>query len=186
MTTNQLINSEVIGEKDESLSPPEKFQFVLTGELLTENNSDFFRLENGVKFKVRRVIASSKPSGMANWQVVPTTDNDGQIVNLILDSCLSESALRTTPSSLLIEAGRIVEVAKKGDRIKVKVKRGGKQGFKNHPSRRQKGDENRSTLVHTCSYVRRLFTYSTGQISSRLNYRHANLKLPTFAIKVGK
>ncbi len=79
MTTNQLINSEVIAEKDESFSPREKFQFVLTGELLTENNAEFFRLENGVKFKVKRVIASSYPSGMANWQVVPTTDNDGQV-----------------------------------------------------------------------------------------------------------
>ncbi len=130
MTTNQLINSEVIGSKDESFSRREKFQFVLTGELLTENNSEFFRLENGVKFKVKRVIASSYPSGMANWQVVPTTDNDAQVVNLILEKSLSESALRTAPSSLLIEAGRIVEVSKKGDRIKVKVKREGNKHLK--------------------------------------------------------
>lgn len=120
MTTNQLINSEVIGSKDESFSPREKFQFVLTGELLTENNAEFFRLENGAKFKVKRVIASSYPSGMANWQVVPVTDNNGQVVNLILEKSLSESELLTAPSSLLIEAGRIVEVSKKGDRIKVK------------------------------------------------------------------
>ena len=44
MTTNQFINSEEISSFDESLSPPEKFQFVLTGELLTENNSEFFQL----------------------------------------------------------------------------------------------------------------------------------------------
>ncbi len=127
MTTNQLINSEVIAEKDESFSPREKFQFFLTGELLTENNAEFFRLENGVKFKVKRVIASSYPSGMANWQVVPTTDNDGQVVNLILEK---SSELLTAPSSLLIEVGRIVEVSKKGDRIKVKVKRQGNKDLK--------------------------------------------------------
>ena len=130
MTTNQFINSEVIGSFDESNSPREKFQFVLTGELLTENNSEFFQLENGFQLKVKRVIASSYPSGMANWQVTPTTNNDGQVVNLILDSPLSESAQQTAPSTLLIFEGRIVEVAKKGGRIKVKVKRQGSKDLK--------------------------------------------------------
>ena len=116
--------------KDSSSSPPEKFQFVLRGELLTENDAEVFRLENGLTFKVKRVIASSNPSGIANWQVVPTTNNDGQIVNLILEKPLPQSALRIAPSSLLIEAGRIVEVAKKRDRIKVKVKRTGSKDLK--------------------------------------------------------
>ena len=130
MTTNQFIKSKVIGSKGESLLPPEKFQFVLTGELLTENNSEFFRLENGFQLKVKRVIASSYPSGMTNWKVIPTTDNGGQVVNLILDSPLSKSAQQKVPSSLLIFEGRIVEVAKKGNRIKVKVKRQGSKDLK--------------------------------------------------------
>ena len=130
MTSNQLINSEVSVEKDPSLSEPEKFQCVLTGELLTENDSEVFRLENGAEFKVRRVIATSKPSGMTYWQVVPATHSDGQVLNLILEKPLQQSELRTDPSSLLIEAGRIVEVAKKGGRIKVKVKRTGSKDLR--------------------------------------------------------
>ena len=117
-------------EKDSSSSPPEKFQFVLRGELLTENDSEVFRLENGAKIKVKRVVASSNLSGIANWQVVPTTDNEGQVVGLILEKPLPQSALRVDPSGLLIEAGRIVEVAKKRDRIKVKVKRTGSKDVK--------------------------------------------------------
>ncbi len=130
MTSNQLINSEVSVEKDPSLSVPEKFQCVLTGELLTENDSEIFRLENGEEFKVRRVVTQSPPSGIANWQVVPVTHNDAQVLNLILEKPLEESELRTAPSSLLIEAGRIVERAKKGDRIKVKVKRTGSKDLR--------------------------------------------------------
>ena len=112
-------------KKDSSSSPPEKFHFVLRGELLTENDSEVFRLENGAKINVKRVVASSNLSGIANWQVVPTTDNEGQVVGLILEKPLPQSALRVDPSGLLIEAGRIVEVGKKGGRIKVKVKRNG-------------------------------------------------------------
>ncbi len=67
---------------------------------------------------------------MANWQVVPTTDNDGRIVNLILEKSLTESDIRTKPAKMVIEAGRIVEVAKKGGRIKVKVKREGRNDLK--------------------------------------------------------
>ncbi len=123
MTENQVINSEVSAQNEESLSNQEKFQFVLRGKVITENNSQFLVLENGKRFKVRAIIATSYPDDIANWQVVPVTGNDGELVNLILEKSLSESELRTTPSNLLIEAGRIVEVAKKGGRIKVKVKR---------------------------------------------------------------
>ena len=42
MTSEQLIKSEVAVENDESNSPPEKFQFVLRGELITENETEFF------------------------------------------------------------------------------------------------------------------------------------------------
>ena len=37
MTTEQLSDLEVAVEQEESKSPPEKFQFVLRGELITEN-----------------------------------------------------------------------------------------------------------------------------------------------------
>ena len=130
MTTEQLINSEVAVEQDESNSPPEKFQLVLRGELIAENETEFLQLENGDKFKVKEIIPSDYPREMSNWQVVPTTDNDGRIVNLILEKSLSESEMRTKPSRMVIEAGRIVEVAKKGGRIKIKVKRKGKKDLK--------------------------------------------------------
>ena len=130
MTSEQLINSEVAVENDKANLPPEKFQFVLRGELVTENEAEFLQLENGDKFKVKEIIASSYPREMTDWQVVPTTDNDGRIVNLILEKSLASSDLRTKPSTMVIEAGRIVEIAKKGGRIKVKVKREGKKDLK--------------------------------------------------------
>ncbi len=132
MTTEQLLNNEVAVEQEFSNSLPEKFQFVLRGELIKENETEaeFLQLENGDKFKVKEIIASSYPREMTDWQVVPTTDNDGRIVNLILEKSLSSSDIRTKPSTMLIEAGRIVEVAKKGGRIKVKVKREGKKDLK--------------------------------------------------------
>ncbi len=37
MTSEQLIDSGVAVEQDESNSPPEKFQFVLRGELIAED-----------------------------------------------------------------------------------------------------------------------------------------------------
>ncbi len=123
MTTDNLINSEVSVESDSSLSVPELFQFVVRGEVLTENEELFFQVENGLKLKVKQVIPDSYPTQMGNWQAIPTTDNDGKLMNIILEKPLSESGLRTKPQKILIEAGRIVEVAKKGGRIKVKVKR---------------------------------------------------------------
>ena len=130
MTSEQLINGEVAIENNESNSAPEKFQFVLRGELIKENEAEFLQLENGDKFKVKEIIASSYPREMTDWQVVPTTDNDGRIVNLILEKSLSSSEMKTKPSRMVIEAGRIVEIAKKGGRIKVKVKREGRKDLK--------------------------------------------------------
>ena len=130
MTSEQLIDSEVAVEQEESNSAPEKFQFVLRGELIAENEAEFLQLENGDKFKVKEIIASSYPKEMTDWQVVPTTDNDGRIVNLILEKSLNESDIRTKPAKMVIEAVRIVEMAKKGGRIKVKVKREGKKDLK--------------------------------------------------------
>lgn len=130
MTSEQLINSEVAVEHQELNSPPDNFQFVLRGEIITENEAEFLLLENGDKFKVKEIKASSYPREIANWQVLPLTQNDGQIVHLILEKSLTESEMRTKPSRLLIEEGRIVEVAKKTGRIKVKAKRGGKRGLK--------------------------------------------------------
>ncbi len=121
--TSTSDNREISLRSDPSLSNSEKFQFVLRGEVRSENDSQFFQLENGTKFKVRAIIADSYPLEITDWQVVPITDNDGQLVTLILEKPLSSSEVRTTPSNFLIEAGRIVEVAKKGSRIKVKVKR---------------------------------------------------------------
>ncbi len=53
-------------EKDLSSSPPEKFQFVLRGELLTENDAEVFRLENGAKIKVKRNFSISLGALAAN------------------------------------------------------------------------------------------------------------------------
>ena len=158
MTTEQLINSEVAVEQEESNSAPEKFQLVLRGELVTENSAEFLQLENGDKFKVKEIIASDYPREMSNWQVVPTTDNDGLIVNLILEKSLSSSEMRTKPSRMVIEAGRIVEVAKKGGRIKVKVKREGKKDLKigavNAPKKMKVGQLWSMELVMKESYLR--------------------------------
>ncbi len=158
MTSEQLTNSEVAVENEESNSPPDKFQLVLRGELIAENEAEFLQLENGDKFKVKEIIASSYPREMSNWQVVPTTENDGRIVNLILEKSLSSSEGRTKPSRMVIEAGRIVEVAKKGGRIKVKVKREGKKDLKisvlNAPKKMKVGQLWSMELVMKESYLR--------------------------------
>ena len=158
MTSEQLINSEVAVENEESNSAPEKFQLVLRGSLIKENETEFLQLENGDKFKVKEIIASSYPREMSNWQVVPTTDNDGLIVNLILEKSLTSSEMRTKPSRMVIEAGRIVEVAKKGGRIKVKVKREGKKDLKigvvNAPKKMKFGQLWSMELVMKESYLR--------------------------------
>ena len=160
MTTNQSINSEVAIENNESNSAPEKFQLVLRGELIKENETEaeFLQLENGDKFKVKEIIASSYPREMTNWQVVPTTENDGRIVNLILEKSLNESDIRTKPSTMVIEAGRIVEIAKKGGRIKVKVKREGRKDLKigvlNAPKKMKFGQLWSMKLVMKEAYLR--------------------------------
>ncbi|MGK7949955.1 MAG: hypothetical protein AB4368_14525 [Xenococcaceae cyanobacterium] len=158
MTNEQLTDLEVAVENDESNSASEKFQFVLRGELIAENEAEFLQLENGDKFKVKEIIASAYPKEMSNWQVVPTTENDGRIVNLILEKSLSESESRTKPPSMVIEAGRIVEVAKKGGRIKVKVKREGLKDLKisvlNAPKKMKFGQLWSIELVMKESYLR--------------------------------
>ena len=158
MTSEQLNDSEVAVEQDQSKSPPDKFQFVLRGELITENDAEFLQLENGDKFKIKEIIADSYLREMANWQVLPTTENDGRIVNLILEKSLPEAELRTKPSRMVIEAGRIVEVAKKGGRIKVKVKRQGKKDLKisvlNAPKKMKIGQLWSIELVMKESYLR--------------------------------
>ncbi len=158
MTSEQLIDSEVAVEQDESKSPPEKFQFVLRGELITENEAEFLQLENGDKFKVKEIRASDYPREMANWQVLPLTNNDGRIVHLILEKSLTSSEMRTKPSTLLIEAGRILEVAKKGGRIKVKVKREGLKDLKisvlNAPKKMKFGQLWSMMLIMKEAYLR--------------------------------
>ena len=158
MTSEQLIDSEVAVEQDESKSPPEKFQFVLRGELITENEAEFLQLENGDKFKVKEIRASDYPREMANWQVLPLTNNDGRIVHLILEKSLTSSEMRTKPSTLLIEAGRIVEVAQKGGRIKVKVKREGLKDLKisvlNAPKKMKFGQLWSMMLIMKEAYLR--------------------------------
>ena len=158
MASEELINSEVAVEHQKSNSPPDKFQLVLRGWLITENEAEFLQLESEDKFKVKEIIASDYPREMADWQVVPTTDNDGRIVNLILEKSLSESEMRTKPSRMVIEAGRIVEVAKKGGRIKVKVKRKGKKDLKigvvNAPKKMKFGQLWSIELVMKESYLR--------------------------------
>ena len=158
MTSEQLINGEVAVEQEESNSPPDKFQLVLRGSLITENEAEFLQLENGDKFKVKEIIASDYPREMSNWQVLPTTENDGRIVNLILEKSLTSSEMRTKPSKMVIEAGRIVEVAKKGGRIKVKVKREGKKALKigvlNAPKKMKFGQLWSMELVMKESYLR--------------------------------
>ena len=118
----------------------------------------FLQLESGDKFKVKEIIASSYSREMANWQVLPTTENDGRIVNLILEKSLTSSEMRTKPSRMVIEAGRIVEVAKKGGRIKVKVKRQGKKDLKisvlNAPKKMKIGQLWSIELVMKESYLR--------------------------------
>jgi len=130
MTTDNLINNEISAQEDSSLSIPELFQFVIRGEILTENEKLFFQVGNGLKLKVKQIIPDSYPTEMGDWQAIPTTDNDGKLMNLILEKPLSESDTQTKPQTILIEAGRIVEVSKKGDRIKVKIKRQGRKDLK--------------------------------------------------------
>ena len=95
---------------------------------------------------------------MSNWQVLPTTENDGRIVNLILEKSLSESEMRTKPLRMVIEAGRIVEVAKKGGRIKVKVKRERRKDLKisvlNAPKKMKIGQLWSIELVMKEAYLR--------------------------------
>ncbi len=47
MTTEQLSDSEVAVEQNQSNLAPEKFQFVLKGEQVRENEAEFLQLENG-------------------------------------------------------------------------------------------------------------------------------------------
>ena len=47
MTTEQLSDSEVAVEQNQSNLAPEKFQFVLRGEQVRENEAEFLQLENG-------------------------------------------------------------------------------------------------------------------------------------------
>ncbi len=109
--------------KDSSLSNQGKFQCVLRGKVLIENESEFFQLENGTKFSVKEIVTDSYQREITEWQVVPVINNDAQIVTLILEKPLSSTELITTPSNVIIEAGRIIEVGKIDDRFKVKVHR---------------------------------------------------------------
>ncbi len=115
--------SKTSSAKDSSLSNQGKFQFVLRGKVLIENESEFFQLENGTKFSVKEILASSDHREITEWQVVPVINNDAQIVSLILEKPLSSTELITTPSNVIIEAGRIMEVGKIDDRFKIRVHR---------------------------------------------------------------
>ncbi len=119
----KLNNSKTSKAKDSSLSNPGKFQFVLRGQVLTENESEVFQLENGTSFTVKEILPGSYSQEITEWQVVPVINNEAQIVSLILEKPLSSTELITTPSNLIIEAGRIIEVGKIDDRFKIRVHR---------------------------------------------------------------
>ncbi len=112
-----------IKKLDKSKTSKGKFQFVLRGKVLIENESEFFELENGTKFSVKEIIPVSYPQEITDWQTIPVINNDAQIVSLILEKPLSSTELMTTPSNLIIEGATIIEVGKIDDRFKAKVYR---------------------------------------------------------------
>ena len=152
--------------KDSSLSNQGKFQCVLRGKVLIENESEFFQLENGTKFSVKEIVTNSYHREITEWQVVPVINNDAQIVSLILEKPLSSTELITTPSNVIIEAGRIIEVGKIDDRFKIRVHR---QKGKNLKITAWAGEVKMkvgwSTMVNETIIKRRFFAYSRSQIS---------------------
>ncbi len=110
---------------DQTVGLSEKFQFIFQGEIIAENDSEFFQLDSGAKFKIKQITPDSYSTAMSPWEVLPNTDNDGQIVSFILEKCLSPELDPQPPNCLFIQAGRILEISKKRERIKVKIKRVG-------------------------------------------------------------
>lgn len=100
-----------------------KFQFILRGKILIEDEMELFELENGTKFTVKEILVDSYPEGITEWQVVPVINNDAQIVSLILEKSLAENKLVTSSSKMIIGAGEIIEIGKIDDRFKVKIRR---------------------------------------------------------------
>lgn len=119
----QSNKSQTSTDKELTLSQLRQFQFVLRGKVLIQNDGDFFELENGTKFSFKEILVDSYTEEITDWQVVPVINSNGQIVSLILEKPLSEDELITTPSNLIIETGRIIEVGRKDDRFKIRVDR---------------------------------------------------------------
>ena len=101
----------------------DKFQMVLTGKIVNFEEKQYLETASGKKFKINRLIPTSLPQLSGNWQVVPTTNNQGEIVNVIVEKLLTSDELRTLPAHLIIDSGRIIEIAKNKTFIKVKLKR---------------------------------------------------------------
>ncbi len=108
----------------------DKFQMVLTGKIVNSSEKRYLETASGKKFKINRLIPTFLPQLSGNWEVVPTTNNQGEIVSLIVEKLLNSDELRTLPHHLIIESGRIIEIAKNKTFIKVKLKQYQKKDIK--------------------------------------------------------
>ena len=128
-------------ETDEKLSPEKEeqlvldsqddFKCILTGYLKLIDDSYYLDCPDGNRFRLKK-FPPSLPQEVASWSVLPSTNSNGQITNIILEKLITDncSLLTEKDDCLLINEGRIVQLGKQKKTVLVKLKRPGQKTLK--------------------------------------------------------
>ncbi len=130
MKESQISERELNNFEFEAKNNLENFQFILTGMLRSEDNTNYLITADGTKFKVKNNRSDLPSRATGFWQVEPTIDNKGKLINLIVEKKISSEEFLTKPFHLVIFEGRIVQLSKKAGGVTVKVKRTNKKTLK--------------------------------------------------------
>ena len=130
MNQPQIINENLNSLSAAANPNRENFQFIITGNIITEMDNNYLVTPDGRQFKVKRIVSDLGSVTGGFWQVEPTIDNLGKIVNLVIEKRLDSKEFLIKPFNLVIFEGRVVQLSKKAGGVIVKVKRGTKKTLK--------------------------------------------------------
>ncbi len=92
-------------------------QFTLSGQIESTDQGNYLQTRDGTRLKIKK-SPGTIPSGMAVWQVTPSTDSNGTIGSITLES-LSQSE----SSEQCILSGRVTQLGSKGQCVQLKINR---------------------------------------------------------------
>jgi Cft2 family RNA processing exonuclease len=110
------------------LSTLNSFQFTLKGHIELVDEVSYLVCQDNTRFRLKE-FPNDSPTGLATWQVIPSTDTSGILTNLSVESYFIGEPLGKDYEECFA-LGRVIQLGKRGQFVQLKVTRPGKKTLK--------------------------------------------------------